>query len=109
MKETMAMDANKTNEDLREERREQWRGHVDRQGPSGKTVRAYCAEHGLKPWQFWYWRKALAPKEAEGGFVQLASGPAVGVTLIIGGCRLGIERGFDPALLREVVAALRAE
>jgi hypothetical protein len=91
-----------------EERRRRWREHLERQAQSGKTVRAYCAEAGLKPWQFWYWRKALAPQAADGGFVQLAAESATGVTLVIGGCRLGIERGFDPALLREVVAALRA-
>ena len=70
-------------------------------------MRAYCTEQGLKPWQFWYWRKALAPQEAQGGFVQLAPALGAGVTLMIGECRIGVERGFDPALLREVVAALR--
>ena len=102
------MDINTKGESERERRREQWRGHLERHSQSGKTVRAYCAEEGLKPWQFWYWRKALIPQEAQGGFIQLTERPAASVTLVIGGCRLGIERGFDPALLREVVAALRA-
>ena len=101
------MDTQTKSEGEREQRREEWRGHLARHSQSGKTVRAYCTEHGLKPWQFWYWRKALAPKKSEGGFVQLASVPATGVTLVIGDYRLGIEGGFDPALLREVAAALR--
>ena len=90
-----------------EERRQLWRGHLDRQSRSGKTIKAYCAENGVKPWNFFYWRKALAPKEVEGGFLELATGPRAGMTLAIGGCTIGVERGFDPTLLREIVAALR--
>lgn len=101
------MDTNKKSGRERDERREWWGVHLERQSQSNQTVRAYCAEQGLKPWQFWYWRKALAPREAQGGFVQLAPAPGSGVTLVIGGCRIGIERGFDPGLLREVVGALR--
>jgi len=102
------MDTDTKSESGREQRREEWRRHLARHSQSGKTVRAYCAAEGLKPWQFWYWRKALNPQEAQGGFIQVTERPAAGVTLVIGECRIGIERGFDPTLLREVVAALRA-
>ena len=100
------METNENSESGCEARRQQWREHMERQPQSGKTVAGYCTEHGLKTWQFWYWRRALSPKVAEAGFVQLAPVAQTGVTLLIGGCRIGIERGFDPAVLRDVVAAL---
>jgi hypothetical protein len=91
-----------------EERRQQWREHVDRQARSGQSIRAYCEEAGVKVWQLAYWRQALRPKAAAGGFVELRGGGATGVELELAGCRVRVQRGFDPALLREVVAALRA-
>jgi hypothetical protein len=89
----------------REERRAWWRVHVEGQARSGVSVKAYCAEHGLKTWQWHYWRKALA--RPAGGFVELhaASGP---LTLECAGCRIAVSRGFDPELLHQVLAVLRA-
>ncbi len=91
-----------------EERRRRWREHLERQVQSGKGVGAYCAEQGLKPWQFWYWRKALQQKTpAAVGFVELCRVPAAGVVVELAACRITVGRGFDPELLRQVVAALR--
>jgi len=92
----------------REEKRERWRAHLDGQASSGKSVGQYCAEHGLKSWQFWYWRRAL--KTTGRGFVELSAEgvrAASGVVLELGGCRLIVQAGFDAQLLRQVVAALR--
>jgi len=91
-----------------EERRQVWREHLARHAQSGQTVRAYCAEQGVKPWQFWYWRKALDPKTPEAsGFVELGGLSTAGVVVELAGCRIAVARGFDAALLRQVVAALR--
>ena len=102
------MESERTGRGAGEARRQMWREHVARQGQSGQTVRAYCAEQGVKPWQFWYWRKALKPKAAPtGGFVELCGAAAAGVVLDVAGCRVTVARGFDAELLRQVVAALR--
>lgn len=102
------MDTQRTSDGGGDERREAWRGHLERQARSGKTVVVYCTEQGLKPWQFWYWRKALQPKTpAAGGFVELSSLSGTGMVLEVSGCRIPVARGFDPELLRQVVAALR--
>ena len=94
--------------EAREGRRRQWREHLERQVQSGKRVVAYCEEHGLKPWQFWYWRKALQPKEpTASGFVELCSLSPASVVLEMAGCQITVARGFDPELLRQVVTALR--
>jgi len=102
------MDTNRTSDNRQEERRRGWREHLERQAQSGKTVMVYCTEQGLKPWQFWYWRKALQPKAPmAGGFVELCTGATAGVVLEMAGCRITVARGFDPDLLRQVVSALR--
>jgi hypothetical protein len=104
----MAMDTETEGLNEVEERRRVWRERLERQAQSGKTVVAYCTEEGLKPWQFWYWRKALQPKApAVGGFVELCSRSTAGVVLELAGCRITVARGFDPELLRQVVTALR--
>ena len=92
----------------REARVREWRAHFARRARSGQTVAAYCAEQGLRPWQYWYWRKARLRTRPKSGFVELTARAGSGVTLVLGGCRIGLERGFDPVLLRDVVTALRA-
>lgn len=89
----------------REDRRAWWRGHVEGQARSGQSVKAYCTAHGLKSWQWWYWRKAL--QRSLGGFVELESAGGE-LRVECGGCQLTLTRGFDPEVLRQVVAVLRA-
>ena len=93
----------------RDERRALWHAHVEAQRHSGQSVKAYCAQHGLKAWQWFYWRKALAPPpSAAGGFVEVAAVVAGTILIECGGCRMEVRPGFDAALLRQVVATLRA-
>ena len=91
---------------VREERRAWWRGHVEGQARSGQSVKAYCAEHGLKAWQWFYWRKSL--QGAMDGFVELGTAGETAVTVECSGWRVTVVRGFDPELLRQVLAVLRA-
>jgi hypothetical protein len=81
---------------------------VEGQQRSGQKVKAYCREHGLKSWQFFYWRKALEEKREAGGFMELGTGGGSDMVLECGGCRIGLKRGFDAGLLGEVLAVLRA-
>ena len=92
-----------------EERRNNWREHLERQPASGKNVKAYCAEKGLKPWQFFYWRNALHPKLAStAGFVELRQAETRSrMQIEVGGARIGVDRGFDAETLRQVIRALR--
>lgn len=39
-----------------EQKLEYWRGQIDAQQTSEKTVREYCAENGIKEWKFFAWR-----------------------------------------------------
>ena len=95
-------------EQEREAQKASWAGHVERQRQSGKSIKAFCVEAGLKVWQFCYWRGVLEPKTVNSGFVEVKVKGGSAVTIEVGGCRIGVERGFDAELLRQVVAAVRA-
>jgi hypothetical protein len=86
-----------------------WTGRIEKQRQSGKGVKAFCEEAGLKVWQFSYWRSVIHPAKTEPkGFVEVKVKLGGGVAIEVNGCRIEIERGFDPELLRQVVAAMRA-
>ena len=95
-------------EQEREANRAIWAGHIDRQRQSGKGVKAFCTEEGLKVWQFSYWRGVIHPTTEPKGFVEVKVKSGGGVMIDVKGCRIEVERGFDPELLRQVVAAMRA-
>ena len=42
------------------ERRELWRRRVAQQNNSGQTVRAFCREHKLSEYSFYWWRRQLS-------------------------------------------------
>lgn len=92
----------------RAKRRELWRAHVRRQAESGQSAKDYCHEHGLKPWQWYYWHKVLQQEEAgSSGFVELRPSGDCGVVIECEDCRIVVRQGFDPGVLRAVVGALR--
>ena len=96
-----------TREQEREAQKAVWADHVERQRQSGKGIKAYCEEAGLKIWKFCYWRGVVQPKSEQKGFVEVRVKAGGGVAIEVDGCRICVERGFDEELLRQVVAALR--
>lgn len=97
-----------TREQEREAQKAIWAGHIERQRQSGKGIKVFCEEAGLKVWQFSYWRGVIHPKVDQAGFVEVRIKPGSGISIEVQGCRIRIERGFDAELLRQVVAAMRA-
>jgi len=96
-------------EQEREALRAIWAGRIEKQRQSGKGVKAFCTEEGLKVWQFSYWRGVIHSAKTEPkGFVEVKMKSGGGVAIEVQGCRIEVERGFDPELLRQVVAAMRA-
>ena len=93
---------------------------------SGLSVAAYCRQHDLRAQRLNYWRERLGypirsfvggrttvdhpPTKVATGFVQVVVDdvrPTSDVGIVVGGALIRVERGFDPALLRAVVAALQ--
>jgi len=92
-----------------------WRKTMAESCGSGQSVRDFCRKRGLRENLFYHWRRELKTREAEivqkGGFVELvrpAGGKAgAGVSIRVDD-RLSIvlERGFDAAALKAVLAAV---
>jgi hypothetical protein len=76
---------------------------------SGKSGTVWCRDNAISYYQFQYWQKKLrrsGQHGKSGQFVPLkiASTP---LRIECNGVYLHVSSGFDPALLREVVSALR--
>jgi hypothetical protein len=91
---------------------------------SGLSGAAFCRQHQLRPQRLHYWRERLgypikvvdaarrttvASSSVVGGFVEMvvSSPPTTDVAIVIGGAVIRVQAGFDPAVLRAVVATLR--
>ena len=105
------MEQEKT-EGAREARREKWRRIIEEQRAGGQGAAAYCRERGIPVWKYSYWRKALAPAEADAsarGFVELRPPRrASGVCVEAGRWLVRVEPGFDAATLLRALEALAA-
>jgi hypothetical protein len=99
------------------ERRELWRQRVAQQNNSGQTVRAFCREHKLSEYSFYWWRRQLgSSSEKPIRFALVETTPTretrqpsqVQLELILtGGERLRIPADAD--CLRVVLSALRQQ
>lgn len=93
---------------------------------SGLSGAVYCRQHRLRPQRLHYWRERLgypikvveaarrttvASSSVAGGFVEMvvSSAPTTDVAIVVGGAVIRVQAGFDPAVLRAVVVALRGD
>ena len=98
----------------RTERTTHWRSVIDKQKESGLCGATFCREEGIPLHQFYRWRRRFdlpgRSGDAGAGFVQLlplsGSSPS-GIRIRINQrVSIEVDRGFDPATLRNAVAAL---
>lgn len=91
-----------------------WREQVAAQAASGKNVREYCREQGLKENMFFGWRRELKFRDGEEGrkpgFVELiergcARNSGVSIRLKDGVC-IDVVPGFDEETLKTVLSAV---
>jgi transposase-like protein len=91
-----------------------WREVLERQRASGLSVAAFCRRHGLSAASLYAWRRRLSVAAPGPAFVEAkltdvpAPAEAAGVVEVWlrGGRRVRVGSGFDPQLLKELVAAL---
>ena len=90
--------------------RQRWQGIIEQQRLSGQCVGEYARQHGLSPHRFYVWRRRLQASHGVAGFVEAkpVSPPRGSVIEVClrGRRRLRLRRGFDPALLTDVVRTL---
>ena len=98
-----------------ENREEYWSERVAAQERSGLSVKQFCEQQQLIEQSFYVWRKRLRNQQSlrfalvETGMArpQIPAESSLELVLTTGE-RLRISAGFDPSLLRQVLAALRA-
>jgi len=79
---------------------------------SGQSRAAFCAGQGIGAWRLAYWlRRSVANEFGDApcaqGFCEVTAGLASStLTVTVGGAQVMVRAGFDPGLLRLVVAAL---
>jgi len=102
-------------------KRERWRAVIAEAEGSGGPIRAYCLKQGIRPSQYYYWRRQLGggvkvpATTTANRFVFLgtagvaAENPAA-LELVVGhGWRLRIGAGVEERALRAVLSALAAQ
>jgi hypothetical protein len=90
-----------------------WSGLLAEQKASGLTIADWCREKNLSVHAFSRQRNRINKKSASGpAWISVkgdeGSPPASPICLRIGSVWIDLSSGFDPKLLREVVAALEA-
>ena len=91
-----------------------WRGIIDQQRASGLSVAAFCRQHGVDAASLYVWKRRLTYAAEPPDFVEakIAQEPAVTQDAgrieicLRGGRQLRVGRGFDPYLLKDVIAVL---
>ncbi|MCY9663670.1 IS66 family insertion sequence element accessory protein TnpB [Paenibacillus alginolyticus] len=91
-----------------------WTARIAAYRASGQTMKAWCAEHDLTLHQLKYWlykaqrqvqsvpsATAFRPVAVTGGIAATES-----LWIHVGAARIDVRSGFEPKLLRDVVAAL---
>jgi hypothetical protein len=88
----------------------EWQTRIAAWRASGQTAAAFAQAHGYAVGTLRWWSSRLR-RRAAARFVRLVPRAAVTaspeVVLEVGGARVRVARGFDAALLAQVVAALR--
>ncbi|HEX4130917.1 MAG TPA: hypothetical protein VHZ24_12820 [Pirellulales bacterium] len=88
---------------------DEWRETISAQAGSGLSIAAYCRDQGISQPSFFVWRRRLrqTPPFIEVKTLESEKEDTVGIEIHLrGGRRLLVRRGFDPALLVEVVRTL---
>jgi len=86
-----------------------WRGLIEEQAAGSQTIAAFCRDRGLKEHSFYRHKRRLRSSNTAGGFreIELPRRNTIRIVVNEGVSHVEVEPGFDEALLRAVVDALR--
>lgn len=99
------------------ELRQEWEARIADFRASGQSGAAWCAAHNIKPNQLWYWlkkfRSAENPSNTQTQWMSVQIDEKLSPTgksrllIKVGPAVIEVQPGFNPALLKEVVQALK--
>lgn len=86
-----------------------WRGLIEEQASGSQTIAAFCRDRGLKEHRFYRHKRRLGRSSPAAGFreIELPRRNAIRIVVSEGVSHVEVEAGFDAAVLRDVVDALR--
>ena len=86
-----------------------WRGLIEEQAAGKETIAAFCQDRGLREHGFYRHKRRMRESGVTAAFreVALPSRGSIRVVVNTESSHVEVERGFDAALLREVVQALQ--
>ena len=87
---------------------ERWCELIQEQAAGNQTVATFCQEQGITEHSF-YRHKRQMREAGGGGFKEIALKGGTGIRVVVDSdsSHIEVDRGFDAALLRDVMAALR--
>ena len=91
------------------EKRSEWEERVRKQRESGLSIAKWCGQQHISTHLFHYWRKRIFLNQElnRSCFTELAETQEGGVLIECGGLKIRLEKGFDPATLRDCLSVLR--
>ncbi len=94
-----------------EERYAHWNDIIDSQKTSGLSIAEYCRSQNIRSSYFYSWRRRIQKRHMEKqGFIELRSsisGTDTGIRIVTAtGFYIEVNQGFDPSVLRTVLACL---
>ena len=86
-----------------------WRGLIQEQAAGDQSIAVFCRDRGVKEHSFYRHKRRLRESHSSSGFreIELPRRKAIRLVVSEGVSYVEVERGFDAALLRDVVDALR--
>lgn len=97
----------------KEEKRKEWEQRIAELEASGKSVRAFCIENGLRESQVHYWRKRLRGSQTDSNvrWISVELDGSFGensdrLNIRVGRAIVEVQPGFDKALLSDIVRTL---
>ena len=94
----------------RQKQRAYWQERLADQEGSGLSGLAWCRREGVSYAAFLRWRRRLVEQSAAAPLtlVRVSAAATAPLVVRVGAARIEVTEGFDPVLLRRVVAALGA-
>ncbi len=86
-----------------------WRGMIETQRKSGKTISGFCRERGISSNSFFMWRKRLGESE-RGNFIEIEEEGKKGIGIYLelrGGVKIYLEKGFEEEELAKVLRVVK--
>ena len=91
------------------EKKIEWETKIREQRESGLSIHRWCRQNQVTSCAFHYWKNRLRSKTqlTRASFTELPVEQGTGITMEYQGIRILIDKSFDPATLRNCLAALR--